>query len=429
MRLFKVLMKLGFDHYKARGLRSLIVATLGYLAKQKTQADSDYIRVGVSRAPFLVSEVSTKNTRNRVTVITDSVSEDSLFGGVATSLILGYLAAVKQNSNFRIITRRYFPDLAAVKGLLIQEGVFSSLHPIQGEQLELLREAVLEVDPTETIISTSWWTTSAVVSSHLSDQLVYLLQEDERVFYPGGENFVFAERVMRLPIRRIINTEILKEHLLHQGILSGDGSSIVRSFEPAIGRKPSHGSLPQTRRAQQINHPKTLVFYARPRHARNMFNLGLEAIEKAVANEVFDGDWSVHLIGSNIPKIDNIGGLKVRVSENLSWGDYQVALEGATIGLALQASPHPGYAVLDFATRSIPVITNSFGAKTSLHRYSKLIEVVEPDSDEIASAIERSIDSLGAKGSGVEDFDLPRTWHQALNGVLDFIVEPHDTQN
>lgn len=432
IRELRLLISLGIAHAKQFGLRSLIVVALGYLrsrlnkqvgsTRQKpAYSDADYANLFDSKNHFGVSNVGTKDSKNRVSVLTDSVGKDSLFGGVATSLILGYLLAVNRGSSFRVITRTSFPDLSAVKSLLTYEGVYVPSIPIFAEQLQLTTDAVLEVDQTELIVSTSWWTTAAAVASNLSSQLMYLLQEDERLFYPSGEGYLFAEQTMRLPIRKVINTELLKNHLESQGILSSSTAETVQYFEPALGPKLGISASQPNHKKFGGNSQKILTFYARPRHHRNMFNLGIEAIEKAVAGGILDKNWTVRLLGSNIPKIEEIGGLSVQISQNLSWKDYQLAIEETTIGLALQASPHPGYPVLDFAVRSVPAITNAFGHKKSLNQYSDLIEVAEADSSEIATAIARIVMSLNDKKSGNLPCLLPKTWAESFRDVLSSI--------
>ena len=40
----------------------------------------------------------------------------------------------------------------------------------------------------EIVMTTSWWTTRATLGSTLPrEQVLYLLQEDERMFYPAGD--------------------------------------------------------------------------------------------------------------------------------------------------------------------------------------------------------------------------------------------------
>src|SRR5665811_649535 len=49
--------------------------------------------------------VSIQRERKRLNIVTDSINGDSLFGGVATALIISSKLAVKNNMDLRIITR------------------------------------------------------------------------------------------------------------------------------------------------------------------------------------------------------------------------------------------------------------------------------------------------------------------------------------
>jgi hypothetical protein len=59
-------------------------------------------------------------------------------------------------------------------------------------------------------LTTSWWTTRGVKDSVPPDQIVYLLQEDERMFYAFNDERLRCEEVLLLPeIKFLINTELL----------------------------------------------------------------------------------------------------------------------------------------------------------------------------------------------------------------------------
>ena len=54
--------------------------------------------------------------------------------------------------------------------------------------------ARLDVSDADLIITTSWWTTHSASQTLPSNLIVYLVQEDERLFYPAGDQSIGAAK-------------------------------------------------------------------------------------------------------------------------------------------------------------------------------------------------------------------------------------------
>ena len=148
---------------------------------------------------------------------------------------------------------------------------------------------------------------------------------------------------MRCPtIRYLVNTRVLFNYLASTGL-----SNIAdrgQWFEPAFPREVFH-----PRQAVPSSKP-TLMFYARPNNLRNLFYLGIDALQEAVTLGVIDPQvWQILLIGRDIPRFQLSGELVPDIRQNLSWSDYADLSAVSDLGLCLMYSPHPSYPPLDLA--------------------------------------------------------------------------------
>src|SRR5206468_3318704 len=154
-----------------------------------------------------------------------------MFGGVATSIILGASLAQRTNLNLRIVTQ---------------------VEPTQGNVQEILKNAGIsydrnvefccsfpgskrEVDVAESdfFLTTSWWSTYATRQVARSEKIIYLLQEDERQFYPAGDDQLLCQETLRDPnIQIVVNTKLRWDHFKSEGFTDIERSGLW--FNPAF---------------------------------------------------------------------------------------------------------------------------------------------------------------------------------------------------
>jgi hypothetical protein len=356
----------------------------------------------------------------RVNIITDSVREGSLFGGVGTALLFGVSLANRLDAQLRIITRTEKPD---------ELGVFSffKLYDIiPKKELQFKFEPCddggggVEFSESELFITTSWWTTASTMAGVDTSKIIYLLQEDERMFYPAGDDWVRAHKIMmNEEIRIIVNTKLLFDHLVVDGF-----GNIFKSglwFEPAFP-----GKIYRRCECGEDNDRKKFFFYARPNNPRNLFYLGLEVIERALMKGVINpAEWDIFFVGNNIPDVEMFGGIRPIKYENLSWREYSKMLGTIDVGLSLMSTPHPSYPPLDLAASGSVVVTNRFGFKQDLSNYSRNIFCSDLDVDNLVSAVKAAINfskNNAAKNSNYLDGGISRSWDQAFQKVIDEII-------
>lgn len=356
--------------------------------------------------------------RQRVTLVIDTIASGSLFGGAGTALILAALLANRRRADLRIITRTQPPVPANVDHLWQVNGI-----TLDGESQFVFaprQDPRKEIDllPEELVITSSWWTTAAALRTIPAEQIVYLLQEDERMFYLFGDVRLHCEQVFRhTGIRFVINTNLLKQHLLNDGF--AHMAQQAHSFEPAFPASVYH---PRPKPAG-VKH--RFVFYARPLNPRNLYFLGQEVIAAAVERGILDpAKWDLVYVGRDVPDVQ-FGDHNIIRRENLSWGDYAELIGGADLGLSLMYTPHPSYPPLDMAASGAVVVTNRHGLKRDLSPLCANIICCEPDREALVEGLRQGVAlALDAPRRAAQHQvnTLQRDWASNLAGVVDAIA-------
>lgn len=373
-----------------------------------------------TQARSMVTRHIIGNGFDRINIVTDSVCTTSLFGGVGTALLFGALLANTLNAQCRIITRTERPD---------ERGVFS-FFKLFG--IALTQELQFKFEPCdngglgvefaehELFVTTSWWTTASTLSGVDASRIIYLLQEDERMFYPVGDDWVRAHEIMRNEnIRIVLNTKLLYEHMVSDGFanISRTGLWFEPSFPHCIYRR---SELERDRGRRRF------FFYARPNNPRNLFYLGLEVIDRALMKGVINSaDWDILFVGSNIPNITLFGGFRPVICEKMPWNEYAQLLGTIDVGLSLMSTPHPSYPPLDLAASGAVVVTNRFGLKKDLSKYSHNILCSNLNAEDVVSTIEAAIQLSTDTALRTHNYlhgGLGRSWEKSFHKVVGEIV-------
>jgi hypothetical protein len=224
-----------------------------------------------------------------------------------------------------------------------------------------------------------------------------------------------------MPMRAVVNDALLLEHLRSEriGIFGApdlDGRAVT--FRPAVDRSVF------VARERSSGGPRRLVFYARPRNARNLFELGLSALRTAVADGAFErGEWEFRAIGQAIPAQPLGAGRRLDAEPWMAYPDYAAYLGTSDVLLSLMLSPHPSYPPLEMAATGGFVVTNSFGVKTpeALAAISPGIRAAAPEVGALAEALGQAVAALGAGPAVAAPFNLPGSWPEALTDVVPWL--------
>ena len=311
------------------------------------------------------------NSAPRLTLVTDSLSDGSFFGGVATALILATELARASGRSLRIVTRHAFPKVENYHSLLELHGLArpGSLELWTDHDWRRADHFRLDVSPDDVFLTTSWWTTRAVRASGYAGRVFYVLQECETMFYPHGEEHLAATRVLQDPsLLFMINTRLLAEYFAGAGYDNIAARAAV--FEPAFPDRcylPGPGSFAAKDRYR-------LFFYARPHHPRNLFYTGLQLLNEAVRSGMLDTDEvEICLAGAPLEPIKFANGYEPRLLGKLDLQGYLRLLGTVDLGVSLMYTPHPSYPPLEVVASGGVGLTNGFANKARLDAYSRNI--------------------------------------------------------
>jgi hypothetical protein len=146
-----------------------------------------------------------------------------------------------------------------------------------------------------------------------------------------------------------------------------------------------------------------------------MFELGLLALQRAVAEGAFGG-WDLRGIGSlgSSRHLALGDGPELELLARRSQADYGRVLGEHDVGLALMYTPHPSLVPIEMAAAGMLTVTNTFENKTP--------EAVRAISSNLIAA-EPSIDAVGGAlieaAAGVEDVER-RVRGSAINWSRDW---------
>ena len=353
----------------------------------------------------------------RINLVTDSINSGSLFGGVATSFILSTLLARHWNCGLRIITRTESPQKSNYFQVLSPNGI-PLPQKVEFEFSYFLNpKSEISIGPEDIFITTSWWTTSSVRKSINSSKIFYLIQEDERAFYPYGDDHLLCSELMSDPnLNFIVNTKMLYNHLISEGFQNIGNKGVW--FEPAWPDNVFYleKNIDKDR--------KNFFFYARPNNIRNLFYRGLEVIEGAATRGIINpNDWEFHFVGKDIPEI-RILGKKIKTYQGLIWSDYAALIRRMDLGLSLMYTPHPSYPPIDLAASGAVVVTNKFGLKKDLHKYSKNIFCCDLNTESLINGLERGVAltlDWDTRLHNYQSQQISRSWEKSFQTILENI--------
>jgi len=278
----------------------------------------------------------------------------------------------------------------------------------------------IELFEDETIITTSWWTTQVILNSGQEGRIVYLLQEDERMFYPSGDDALNALFVMKnRNIRFILNGYFIYKHLISEGFDNIRKNGMC--FEPAFNSK--YFFRENLKEKEKFN----FFFYARPHHARNIFQHGIKIIRKAIEQNILDPkQWVFNFVGVNVSEELIPENIEYNIFNSIPWQQYSEIARATDLGLVLITTPQPAYPIMDIAVCGGVVVTNKWGVKENLSGYSKNIVCCDIEEEALLSGLEMGV-SLSLNSSkrylNYKENKIPQDWEETLKSVIAHLAE------
>jgi len=363
----------------------------------------------------------------RVNLLVPTVDLEHFFGGYITKFNLAR-RLVELGVRVRIVTvdpvaplpRSWRRTVEAYAGL---GGVFDKVELAFGRE-----GGPLEVSPTDRFIATTWWT--AHIAHHATRSLgaprfLYLIQEYEPFTFPMGTYAALASESYGFPHFGLFSSEPLREyfrrHELGAFADEQDGELMSASFQNAITavRPPRAAEL-------AARGPRRLLFYARPEPhaARNLFELGVLGLTRALALGAVPASWELNGIGSLRARgrVSLAEGVMLELLPRAGQEAYAASLREHDVGLALMYTPHPSLVPIEMASAGMLTVTNTFENKTR-----EAMAAISPNLIAVPPTVEAIAAALGEAVAGVADFERrvsgsevrwSRDWDQSFDDAL-----------
>jgi glycosyltransferase involved in cell wall biosynthesis len=398
------------------------------------QRKSSNVAVGKVAAKIAPLELAVReDAPQRVNILIPTIDLQHFFGGYIAKLNLARRLS-ERGARVRIVTVDPVGALSA--GWAERVESYSGLRGLFDRvDVEFGRESPgIDVNRSDCFIATTWWT-AHIANSALceldADRFLYLIQEYEPFTFPMGTYAALANDSYRFPHFALFSSELLRDYFRRhrigvyaEGAAAGDRASA--SFQNAITaiHAPEASEL-----ADRPSH--RLLYYARPEpHAtRNMFELGVLALDRAVADGAFASGWEMYGIGTvdSGRRIDLESGGILNLLPRQDQGAYASVLREHDVGLALMYTPHPSLVPLEMASAGMLTVTNSFENKTAeaMSAISSNLITAAPSLDGIAAALReaaRAVDDFERRVQGSE-VRWSREWDQSFDDELMARVE------
>jgi hypothetical protein len=305
----------------------------------------------------------------RINILIPTIDLRHFFGGYIAKFNLA-AKLVAAGERVRIVTVDPVGPLPADWRTTIES--YSGLHGLF-DQVEVAfgrESSAIAVARGDRFVASTWWT--AHIADHAtravgSDRFLYLIQEYEPFTFPMGTYSALAAESYGFRHFALFSSELLRDYFRRHRIgvfAAGNapGDEASASFQNAIT-----AVAPPAASQLRDRDPRRLLFYARPEPhaARNMFDLGVIALSRALAEGAFTGGWELHGIGTveRGRRIALGGGATLQLLPRADQASYAELLRAHDVGLALMYTPHPSLVPLEMASAGMLTVTSTFENK------------------------------------------------------------------
>jgi glycosyltransferase involved in cell wall biosynthesis len=378
----------------------------------------------IAPLPFEVRE----HAPRRVNLLLPTVDLEHLFAGYIAKFNLARRLA-ERGARVRILTTDPTPQLP--RSWTRQLESYAGLKGLTDRvELEFGRASLaIELNPGDAFIATTWWTAHIArraLAESGGGKFLYLIQEYEPFTFPMGTYAALARESYDMPHYALFSSELLRDWFRRErigvyGEGAEDGDRSSEWFENAI---TAVAPLPAAELGAR--RPRRLLFYARPEsHAvRNMFELGVLALSRAVEDGAFLSGWELHGIGTvqYAGRLALPGGVQLELVPRTQQATYGQILQQHDIGLALMYTPHPSLVPIEMAAAGMLAVTNTFANKTpeALTAISPNLIAAPPTVEGVAAALReaiRNVDDAERRARGAE-VRWSRDWDSSFGDEL-----------
>lgn len=379
---------------------------------------------------FPLFSLSIGKKEKRLNILVPNLAPEIFFGGYGA--LFQFCAWLKKNgTNFRfIITEQNFR-----KGAFQIVDSFYGMQPVydvlKSAEIQFLSDEI-EIGINEDVMCYSMW--AAHIGKKIADRsggkLFYFIQEYEHSFHTYGSAAFLGSSSLAFPHIPIFNSPELARYFEENklGVFSGSSTPaknidffVFRHVIPCL-KLPNVDEL-------NARTKRKLLFYARPeRHAeRNLFEVGILALEQCIRRGVFGDEWEFHGVGSlgSHFELELFAGRRIHCIPKAPLGQYYDYLSSFDIGLSFIYAPHPGVVHFEMAAAGLVTVTNTFQNRTKEHLadISNNLIGAELDLESIIEAISlaRERVELAQARISAAKLSLPTSWPDSFNEMSNFI--------
>jgi hypothetical protein len=360
----------------------------------------------------------------RINVMVPDFNPNLVYGGY---IALFNFVKILVSDGYRVRFILCDDTISSVKGLQAE----AQKHSLMGEivnltELVLGKNEVVKVNPKDQFVAYSTWT--AFHADQLAREtngkpFIFFIQENETVFYKYDSLHALCSSAYNLNHHAIFNSSILKNYfqskkmsVFREGAI--EAGAQYASFEHALSEveKPEVGYLDE-------RDERKVIFYARPEDhaARNLFEIGVLALRKAINEGVFSPNWKFYGIGtlSCTCGVDLGKGHVLEMLERKPLEEYQMMLKWFDLGVALMYAPHPSVPPFEMAAAGVPTVVTLFEGRDK----QMMLDITEnfipaqPTVEDVCEALRKGVAKAEDSESRVKNayFEWPCNWDQSFN--------------
>jgi len=359
--------------------------------------------------------------RARVNLLLPHLVYADIYGGIITAALVAIKFKMRHPEvDLRVVLTDGPGDSAILKNA-IERYFAESLDSVTIPVIEMYdrKRQSLSVHEDDIFLATAWWTCyPAQAATQKNKKFLYLIQDFEPGFYPWGKDYAGALATYSMNFVPIFNTSILREFFVKQSLIRKEVAFQGATFEPAI-----NPLILQARKNRPIKkEKKRLFFYGRQSVARNLFGIGIIALENVINEELFAIDeWEFISAGETHDPIALGQGAVLKSAGKMSMEDYANFLANTDIGLSLMLSPHPSYPPLEIAAAGAICVTNTYENKDLSLLHHNIISCA-PSVSGIVSGLKQAIARLDSPQLVVPVNQLETNWDESLKDTLALIA-------
>lgn len=362
---------------------------------------------------------STVDAAARLNLLVPALSDQHVFGGIATALRC--LDALRAH-------------FTSVRILVTDEGAITPgkqsfygdwpLHTLAQDDCAgshivscgMRQGLALPVHDQDVFMATAWWTAhiafpvlewqDARFGVDPRRRLLYLIQDFEPGFYPWSDRYALADASYRHPERTnaLFNTGILAGFFEREGYRFASRHELEPRLNPTLAAARS--------RIEAFSKERVILVYGRPSVARNAFGLILAALKLWAREYPGAAQWQVVSAGEAFAPVELGPGSTLQSLGKLSLEEYAQWLARSAVGVSLMISPHPSYPPLEMAAFGIQVLSNRYANKDLSEISPCLHSLDRIDPWSLAQAIIERCAAFDAAGAASHAIPLQAIeWH------------------